>query len=48
MSYADVPVGAFLSGGVDSSAVTAALAKGGSPVTAYTIGFEDGDYDERP
>ena len=48
MAYADVPVGTFLSGGVDSSAVTAALAKAGLPVRAFTVGFDDVDYDERP
>ncbi len=48
MSYADVPVGAFLSGGVDSSSVTAALARAGQPVHAYTIGFEEAGFDERP
>lgn len=46
---ADVPVGAFLSGGVDSSAVTA-LAAGHVPgaLNAFTIGFEDRQFDERP
>lgn len=48
MAYADVPVGVFLSGGIDSSAVTAALARAGSPVEAYTVGFADEDFDERP
>jgi asparagine synthase (glutamine-hydrolysing) len=48
MAFADVPVGTFLSGGVDSSAITAALAKADLPVRAFTIGFEDADYDERP
>ena len=48
MAFADVPVGTFLSGGVDSSAVTAALARVGHDVRAFTIGFEDTDYDERP
>jgi asparagine synthase (glutamine-hydrolysing) len=48
MSYADVPVGTFLSGGVDSSAVTAALARAGLPARAFTIGFDNADYDERP
>lgn len=47
MSFADVPVGSFLSGGVDSSSVTAALTKSGSDVTAFTIGFDDQDHDER-
>ena len=48
MTVADVPVGTFLSGGVDSSSVTAALARAGQPLTAYTIGFDEEDYDERP
>jgi asparagine synthase (glutamine-hydrolysing) len=48
MAFADVPVGTFLSGGTDSSSVTAALSKAGHSVTAFTIGFQDQDYDERP
>ncbi len=48
MAFADVPVGTFLSGGVDSSSVTAALSKAGHAVTAFTVGFQEQDYDERP
>ncbi|HZR95366.1 MAG TPA: asparagine synthase (glutamine-hydrolyzing) [Gaiellaceae bacterium] len=48
MSYADVPVGTFLSGGLDSSSVTAALARDSLPVESFTIGFDDPDFDERP
>lgn len=47
MAIADVPLGTFLSGGVDSSSVTAALSLSGHSVRSFTIGFEDTAYDER-
>lgn len=48
-TLSDVPLGCFLSGGIDSSAVAWALGQvtTGTPRT-FTIGFEDADYDESP
>jgi asparagine synthase (glutamine-hydrolysing) len=43
----DVPVGVLLSGGVDSAALTAMAAQeSGSPVSTFSIGFEEGSFDE--
>jgi asparagine synthase (glutamine-hydrolysing) len=44
---ADVPVGAFLSGGVDSAAVVAAISRlGAEPLRTFTIGFDQRRFDE--
>lgn len=43
----DVPLGAFLSGGIDSSVITAMMqdiSKG--PINTFTLGFQDTDYNE--
>jgi asparagine synthase (glutamine-hydrolysing) len=44
----DVPVGVFLSGGYDSTAVTAILAQSVRNLKTFTIGFEESSYDESP
>ncbi len=45
---ADVPVGAYLSGGLDSSAVTAAIRRyTTTPLTTFSLTFADAEFDER-
>jgi len=46
---ADVELGAFLSGGVDSSLITALMqAQSSRPIRTFTIGFDDPRFDEAP
>ena len=46
---ADVPLGALLSGGIDSAVVVSLMAQASAdPVRTFTVGFADERYDERP
>src|SRR5690606_2686746 len=43
-----VPLGCFLSGGIDSSIIAACMKRSAGEVLSFSIGFDDPRYDERP
>jgi len=48
-SVADVPLGVFLSGGIDSSLITALMQdQSNRPVQSFTVGFDETEFDESP
>ncbi len=42
----DVPLGVFLSGGLDSASITAIASRAGAAVKTFTVGFHEHDFDE--
>jgi len=45
-TVSDVPLGVFLSGGIDSSIIVSVLSRSVEGLKTFSIGFEDGGYDE--